>query len=98
MSNNAIINRGIQIDSPNDLYKILKKYPYLCKEELNKFKQTYFLVLHGCGCDREKNLNSSNQIYLNLYKLSDKIKSEFKNNFSATFIKFKFNNKEIFRW
>jgi hypothetical protein len=98
MSNNAIINRGIQIDSPNDLYKILKKYPYICKEELNKFKQTYFLVLHGCGCNRENNLDLSNQIYLNLDKVSDKIKSEFKNNFSATFIKFKFNNKEIFRW
>ena len=77
MSNNAIINRGIQIDSPNDLYKILKKYPYICKEELNKFKQTYFLVLHGCGCNREKNKSLSEQIYLNLDKVSDKIKSEF---------------------
>lgn len=98
MSGSAIINRGIKINSPGELYKILKKYSYLCKDDLKKFKDIYYLVLHGCGCDKEKNTQLSNQLYLNLQNVSDSLIVEFKTILQVNFVQFNFNGKEVFRW
>lgn len=98
MSDNAIIKRGIQIESPIDLFKILKKYPYLCKNELKNFRDIYQLSLTGCSCDRESNIRISNKVYQSLNKITKTIKIEFKNTLEVDFISFKFNGEEIFRW
>lgn len=98
MSNNAIINKGIQIDSPFDLYKILKKYSFLSKGELKKLYIQYNLVLHGCGCERQKNLNLSNQIYLGLNSIPISQKDQFKSSLQVGFVKFYFEESEVFRW
>ena len=98
MSNNAILNKGIQIDSPHDLYKILKKYSFLSKGELKKLYTQYHLVLYGCGCDRQKNIDLSNQIYLRLNSIPDSQKLEFKSLLEVSFVKFNFEGSEIFRW
>jgi len=98
MQNSVLINQGLQIDSMQTLFVILNKYPAITTKSLKKFKDTYYLFLYGCNCNKDEKQKESIQIYKDLEKIDNTEIENFKNYLSVSFVQFKYDNNEIFRW
>jgi hypothetical protein len=98
MQNSVLINQGLQIDSMQTLFVMLNKYPALLTNTLKKFKNTYYLFLYGCNCNREEKEKESIKIYKDLDKIHNSEIENFKKYLNVSFVQFKYDGVEIFRW